>query len=97
MLNDGLQVRLLGVKAKSETRRQAIQFLEDKTSGQRVAIKFDTTKHDKDNNLLCYLYLQNKTFVNAHLVRSGLADVDTSLDYKYRSKFLGYRRETENG
>jgi site-specific DNA-methyltransferase (adenine-specific) len=97
VLNDGLQVRLLGVKAKSETRRQAIQFLEDKTSGQRVAMKFDTTKHDKDNNLLCYLYLQNKTFVNAHLVRSGLADVDTSLDYKYRSKFLGYRRETRDG
>jgi DNA modification methylase len=96
VLSDGVQVRLLGVKAKSETRRQAIQFLEDKTSGQRVAMKFDTIKHDGDNNLLCYLYLENKTFLNAHLVRSGLADVDTTLDYKHRSRFLGYRKETRN-
>ncbi|QSZ27437.1 hypothetical protein ACETAC_00420 [Aceticella autotrophica] len=41
-------------------------------------IKFDTVKYDKDNNLLCYLYLKNKTFINGHLIKSNLVDVDIS-------------------
>jgi endonuclease YncB( thermonuclease family) len=51
-------------------------------------MKFDAVKHDRDNNLLCYLYLQNKTFLNAHLIKAGLVDVDTDVDYKFRDKFL---------
>ena len=43
--------------------------------------------YDQDNNLLCYLYLQNKTFLNAHLIKEGLVDVDTSIDYKLKRKF----------
>lgn len=87
VLSDGVHVRLLGVKTKSETRRQAIQFLEDKTSGQRVAMRFDAVKHDKDNNLLCYLYLENRTFLNAHLVKSGLVATDTQTEYRLRERF----------
>jgi len=88
VVGDGLRVRLLGVRKKSETSNQAIQFLREKTNGQKVFMKFDAVKHDKDNNLLCYLYLQNKTLLNAHLIKRGLVDVDTSLDYKFKKKFL---------
>ncbi|GAB6184273.1 DNA methyltransferase [Thermodesulfovibrio hydrogeniphilus] len=88
ILNNGLKIRLLGVKAKSEKYREAIQFLEEKTQGQRVFIKFDSIKYDDKDNLLCYLYLSNKTFLNAHLIKNGLVDVDTAVDYKYKSKFL---------
>ena len=38
--------------------------------------------------LICYLYLQNKTFINSHLIKSGLVDVDNDLEYKYKTKFL---------
>ncbi|MEW6096931.1 MAG: thermonuclease family protein [bacterium] len=69
-----------------------MQFLRKKTGGQKVFIKFDTTtKYDEKNNLLCYLYLLNKTFLNAHLIKNGLADVDVAKDYKFKSKFLTYR------
>ena len=88
VIGDGLKIRLIGIRKKPETSRQAIQFLRDKTRGQKVFMKFDAIKHDRDNNLLCYLYLQNKTFLNAHLVKRGLVDVDTSLDYKFKEKFL---------
>lgn len=94
-LDGGLKVRLLGIKEKPERSRQAVEFLRDKTRGQKVFMKFDATKYDRDNNLLCYLYLQNKTFLNAHLIRRGLADVDVTLDYKHKSKFLGYRKEQQ--
>jgi endonuclease YncB( thermonuclease family) len=53
-----------------------------------VFMKFDTLKHDDKDNLLCYLYLQNKTFLNAHLIKNGLVDVDTSFDYRLKKKFL---------
>ncbi len=88
ILNNGLNVRLLGVKEKSEKNGEAVQFLREKTRGQKVFMKFDSLKHDENNNLLCYLYLSNKTFLNAHLIKDGLAQVDTKLDYKYKSKFL---------
>ena len=88
ILNNGLKIRLLGVKENPEKNGEAIQFLRDKTHGQKVFLKFDAKNYDGENNLLCYLYLRNKTFLNAHLIKKGLADVETTLDYKYKSNFL---------
>jgi DNA modification methylase len=91
ILNNGLKIRLLGVKERLDKNGEAVEFLREKTRGQKVFLKFDNIKYDENNNLLCYLYLANKTFLNVHLIRTGLVDVDTSLDYKYRSKFLSER------
>jgi site-specific DNA-methyltransferase (adenine-specific) len=91
ILNNGLKVRLLGVKERPGKNGGAIQFLKEKALGQKVFIKFDTIKYDEENNLLCYLYLSNKTFLNAHLIKNGLVDVDMEFDYKYKSKFLPNR------
>jgi len=89
-LNNGLKIRLLGIKERPEKNGEAVQFLKEKTKGQKVFMKFDTDKYDEESNLLCYLYLWNKTFLNAHLIKKGLVDVDTSLVYKYKSMFLNY-------
>jgi len=94
ILNNGLKVRLLGVKERPEKNGEALKFLKEKTRGQKVFMKFDNIKYDKKNNLLCYLYLKNKTFINAHLIKNGLADVDVTRDYKYKTKFLTYRSLT---
>jgi len=88
VIGDGLNVRLLGIKEKPELSSQAVQFLRDKTRGQKVFMKFDAVKHDRDDNLLCYLYLQNKTFLNAHLVKEGLVSIDTETDFKFKKKFI---------
>ena len=91
ILNNDLKIRLLGVKENTEKNSDAIGFLREKTRGQKVFLKFDSIKYDTENNLLCYLYLKNKTFINAHLIKNGLVDVDTEFDYKYKSKFLSKR------
>jgi len=91
ILNNGLKIKLLGVKEKPERNAEAIQFLRDKTSRQKVFIKFDNAKYDEKNNLLCYLYLWNKTLLNAHLIKNGLVDVDTTFAYRYRTRFLNFR------
>jgi site-specific DNA-methyltransferase (adenine-specific) len=93
ILNNGLKIRLLGVKENKKKNGEAVNFLKEKTKGQKVSIKFDNIKYDEENNLLCYLYLWNKTFINAHLIKNGLADVDTAYDYKYKAKFLNLKNE----
>ena len=89
-LNTGLLIKLIGIKVVEDTRIEAIDFLRRKIGGQRVFLKFDRVKYDNNNHLLCYLYLKNKTFVNAHLVKSGLVSVDTTSEYKQKSKFIKY-------
>lgn len=86
-LSNGLQVRLIGIKEDPAQNGKASDFLISKTKGKRVFMKFDAQKHDSDNNLLAYLYLENKTFLNAHLIKNGLVSVDNSLEFKYKEKF----------
>lgn len=88
ILDKGMTIRLLGVSEKKETRKEAIAFLEEKTKGQKVFLQFDQTTHDEENHLLCYLFLSNKTFLNAHLIKKGLADADPSIPHRYSTKFL---------
>ncbi len=88
ILSNGLKVRLLGVKGIQDRYLTAIQFLKEKTQGQKVFLRFDNIKYDDTNTLLGYLYLWNKTFLNAHLIKNRLAEVDTSIEFKYKTKFL---------
>lgn len=88
VLNNDLKVRLIGVKEKKEANGAAVKFLAEKFKGEKVFMKYDSQKYDKDGNLQCYLYLKNKTFINAHLIKTGLTRVDTFCEFKYRSKFI---------
>jgi site-specific DNA-methyltransferase (adenine-specific) len=87
-LSNGLTVRLLGIKQDVSKNGKATEYLVNKTQGQKVFLKYDQTKYDSENRLLCYLYLKNKTFVNAHLVKEGLVLVDADMVFKYKEKFL---------
>jgi len=89
-LNSGLVVRLLGVEPNPTTAVQARQYIASKTKGHKVFLRFDDVKYDSDNYLMCYLYLDNKTFINAHLLKEKLAIPDMVTPYKYRQKFATY-------
>ena len=86
-LNDGSVIRLIGIKGNTQTSEAAIRFLKAKCKGKRVFMKYDEQKYDADNHLLAYLYLENKTFINAHLLKTKLAEVDESIEYKHKQKF----------
>jgi len=90
VLNNDLKVRLIGIREKPENRAKAVDFLKAISKGQKVFLKFDAEKYDEKNNLLCYLYLKNKTFINAHLIKNKLADVDRSSEYRFKEKFIQY-------
>ena len=92
-LNNDLLIRLIGVKEKKEVTKKAVEFLQIKTKGQKVFLKYDKIRHNKKNHLLVYLYLKNKTFLNAHLIKNGFADVDLTFEYKNKKRFIKYLNE----
>ncbi len=96
-LSNDLVVKLIGIKEDSLINGKATDFLIDKTKGKRVFLRYDNIKYDSENNLLCYLYLENKTFINAHLIKSGLVQVDTNIDFKYKEKFKTLFYDSEKG
>ena len=92
-LNNNLNVRLLGLCEEPSHREQAIQYLETKAKGQRIYLKFDQDKYDEAGNLLAYVYLKNKTFINAHLARTGFVSIDNTRYFKFQQKFLNLKNE----
>ena len=95
ILSNGLKIRLLGVKEDIAKNGRAMDFLQKELKGQKIFLKYDSIKYDKDNNLLCYVFLKNKTFINARLIKNNLASVNNDIDFKYKGKFLTL--EEQNG
>ena len=88
ILNNGLEVKLIGIKEKDNFKPQAINYLKEKFNKRKIFLKYDLQKYDKNNNLMCYVYLDNKTFINNHLIRTGYVDVETNFDYSCKNKFI---------
>lgn len=87
ILNNNLKIRLIGIKEDKNKKEEAVSFLKNKLSGQKVFLRFDETKYDKEGVLMCSLYLKNKTFINIHLIKNHLVKVDYSAVYKYKTRF----------
>ena len=92
-LNNDLIIRLIGIKQNPAINGKATEYLTRKILGKKVFLKYDEVKHDKENNLMVYLYLENKTFINAHLLKEKLALVDNSVFFKYKNRFNNYQYE----
>ncbi|MDR0306587.1 MAG: thermonuclease family protein [Chitinispirillales bacterium] len=86
-LNNDLIIRLIGIKQNPAINGEATKFLREKLKGKRVFLRHDELKYDSENHLMAYLYLENKMFINAHLLKAKLAFVDNSLNFKYKGKF----------
>jgi len=93
LLNNGLTIRLLGIEPLKGREVQSVSFLWQKVGGQKVFLRFDEQKHDSEGNQLCYLYLSNKTFVNAHLIKSGYAIADREIEHRHLNRFIKYEEE----
>lgn len=89
-LSNGLTVRLIGIKQNPQINGMATEFLLSKFKGNKVFLKYDSIKYDSENHLMVYMYLENKTFINAHLLKNGLALVDDSYNFRLKKKFQTY-------
>ena len=85
-----MTVRLIGIKQNPAINGKAIEYLTNKLQGKQVFLRYDEVKYDQENNLMVYLYLKNKTFINAHLLKEKLALVDDSRNFKFKTKFFNF-------
>jgi micrococcal nuclease len=100
----GLKVRLIGVNAPEsrKTNRKDVEYYgkEAKTyltkllSNKRVRLVYDVAPKDRYGRALAYVYLEDGTFLNAHLVKNGYASVMTiPPNVKYADYFVKLQRE----
>jgi len=61
-----------------------------------VYLKFDKNYVASENLVEAYVYLKNKIFVNAYLIKSGLATVDVNSDFDLKSRFMKIESDYRN-
>jgi site-specific DNA-methyltransferase (adenine-specific) len=94
VLKNDLKIKLIGIRADPRKRERAVDYLEQKLAGQQVFLKYDDMVKEVDGYKSAYLYLRNKTFINAHLIKENLVFVDESYEFKHRDRFLRYREQS---
>lgn len=100
----GTKVRLIGVDAPESRKtfkkeigyygKEAKAYLTDLLLGKNVRLEYDVDPSDRYGRTLAYVYLEDGTFVNAHLLENGYAMVMTiQPNVKHVDLFLKLQRE----
>jgi len=92
-LNTGLKVKFLGVRVTKN--QEALRYLKDYILKKEIFLRFDNGAVLDENTVEAYVYLKNKIFVNAYLIKSGIARADKIREYKYKTKFIELGKEVK--
>ena len=90
VLDDGRRLRLLGIRSRAGKEREAVDFLRARTKGQKVFVTDE--KAGASGQVAGYLYLKNRTLLNAHLIKRGLAEPDDSVPHRHSARFRSYQK-----
>ena len=98
VLQSGEHVRYIGIDTPEKDQpfyQQAKERNQKLVEGKEVRIEFDVQRKDKYGRLLAYVYV-GETFVNAELVRNGLANLYTvPPNVKHSDYFLKLQSEAK--
>jgi len=86
-LDSGLKVKFLGVKIKKDKEKETLDYLKNYILNKEVFLRFDSKSQVNNNTTEAYIFLKNKIFVNAYLVKSGLASADREISHRFKEKF----------
>jgi len=111
----GIKVRLIGMdtpesrktgnKQKHPMGKEVSQYVETLLTGKKVRLEFDVQTHDRYGRVLAYVFLEDGTHLNAHLIEKGYAllmtvppnvkyaDTFYALQVQAREKKLGLWKE----
>ena len=85
------------VSTIKELGRRAYEFTRNLVEAKRVSLEFDVQKYDKYDRLLAYVYLKDRTFLNAKIIQEGYASLMTiPPNVKYAQFFLRLYQEARN-
>ncbi len=89
-LDTGLIVKLRGISIVD--RGTALSYLRRYVLKKWVRLKFDKGYAPENGSVEAYVYLKNGIFVNAYLLRSGVAVVDRGADFSLKGKFMALEK-----
>lgn len=58
-------------------KKEAFEYVKNLLKGKKVLLEYDVQKYDRYGRTLAYVYLEDSTFLNAHLLKMGLAGMAT--------------------
>ncbi|GAB6071729.1 DNA methyltransferase [Venenivibrio stagnispumantis] len=94
-LNTDLNVKFLGVKIIDKDK--ALDYFKKYLLKKEVFLKFDSNNVINQNTVEAYVYLKNKIFINAYLIKSGIAKAERIKEHKYKNKFIEIEGDIYNG
>jgi endonuclease YncB( thermonuclease family) len=78
-------------------KERAIEYLREYVMKRDVMIKVEEDSVIDENTIFAYVYLKNKIFINAYLIKSGIAQADKKREYKLREKLLKIENQRKYG
>ncbi len=93
LLDTGLTVSFRGVKLTDL--KKVRDYLGKYVLGKEVYLKFDKGYVAENENVEAYVYLKNRIFINAYLIKNGLAVADREKDYDLKRRFLNIKSTSE--
>lgn len=95
---DAPEIHNAGGKKKGYFGEEAKEYVTKLTEHKWVRLELDVREKDQYQRLLAYIYLEDGTFLNAHLVANGYAVVDTHPpNVKYADFFIKLQRDARDG
>ncbi len=92
---DGGEIQLLGIKPSPAKNEAAFIYLNQTVLNKNVFLKFDRDSSAENGVLQAYVYLENKTFINAKLIKQGLVEVDSDTQHRLAERFRSFQLETD--
>ena len=90
-LDNGARVTFLGVRIDKQA--ETLDYLRTRVLGKTVFVKADQA--GAADGRAGYVYLKNRLFINAHLIKSGLGSPDLTVDHKLQKKFIQLQAQRE--
>ncbi|MCL4503430.1 MAG: site-specific DNA-methyltransferase [Deltaproteobacteria bacterium] len=89
-LDNGQTIGFLGVKINRK--EETINYLTEHLLGKQVIIRNGSNSTEWEE-LLAYVYLKNKIFINSYLIKSGLGSPDLAVKHKFNKKFIKFSQD----
>jgi DNA modification methylase len=94
-LDTGLFVKFLGVEIIDKER--AVNYLIKYLLKKEIMLKMESNSVLNENIIQAYVYLKNRIFINAYLIKLGIARADRTKEYRLKTRFIQLEEEYKNG
>lgn len=89
ILENGQRLVLAGIVFPEGGLEEARTFIEKSTSGTKTYYREEPSLTTADS-VAAYLFLRNRTHINGHLIKRGLASALRSGSYRFKKRFISY-------